>query len=80
MSFESVWRSWRVKVQNILEVGGEAHPIGRAVNNFLVILTIANGLAFAAETFRLRKIGAEFEAFNAFSVMVFTVARSRSRC
>ncbi|MGB6440651.1 MAG: hypothetical protein WBE89_15315 [Methyloceanibacter sp.] len=50
MSFASVWRSWRVKVQNILEVGGEAHPIGRAVNNFLVILIIANGLAFAAET------------------------------
>ena len=50
MSFASVWRSWRVKVQNILEVGGEAHPIGHAVNNFLVILIIANGLAFATAT------------------------------
>jgi len=30
----------------VLEVGGEAHPVGRVVNIFLVILIIANGLAF----------------------------------
>jgi len=30
----------------VLEVGDEAHPVGRVVNIFLVILIIANGLAF----------------------------------
>ena len=30
----------------MLEVGGEAHPVGRVVNIFLVIGIIANGLAF----------------------------------
>jgi hypothetical protein len=41
-------------------MGGEAHPIGRAVNIFLVILVIANGLAFACgdRRFRLRKMEA----------------------
>jgi voltage-gated potassium channel len=75
MSFASVWRSWRINVHDILEVGGEAHPIGRVVNIFLVILIIANGLAFAAETVDsiYARWGPEFEAFNAFSVIVFTV-------
>ncbi len=59
----------------MLEVGGEAHPVGRVVNIFLVILIILNGVAFAAETVDslAARYGPEFEAFNFFSVMVFTV-------
>jgi hypothetical protein len=34
MSFAETWRSWRIKVHDILEVGGEAHPMGRVVNVF----------------------------------------------
>jgi len=49
MSLKSVWRDWRVKVHDILEVG-DGNPIGRVVNVFLIVLIIANGLAFAAET------------------------------
>ncbi|MGB6910076.1 MAG: ion transporter [Methyloceanibacter sp.] len=75
MSFKTAWRRWRVEVHNVLEVGGEAYPMGRAVNAFLVILIIANGLAFAAETVNsvYARYGPAFEAFNTFSVMVFTV-------
>ena len=75
MSFKTVWRDWRVKVHDILEVGGDAHPAGRVVNIFLVTLIIANGVAFAAETVPslYARFGPDFEAFNAFSVMVFTV-------
>jgi hypothetical protein len=50
MSLKTAWRRWRLKVHDVLEVGGEAHPVGRVVNIFLVILIIANGLAFTAET------------------------------
>jgi voltage-gated potassium channel len=46
MSLKTAWRRWRLKVHDVLEVGGEAHPVGRVVNIFLVILIIANGLAF----------------------------------
>ena len=49
MSFASVWRGWRAKVHDILEVG-DGNPIGRVVNVFLIVLIIANGLAFVAET------------------------------
>jgi len=75
MSFAETWRSWRVKVHDVLEVGGEAHPMGRVINAFLVVLILANGIAFAAETVNglYDRYGPEFEAFNAFSVMVFTV-------
>jgi voltage-gated potassium channel len=75
MSFAETWRSWRIKVHDVLEVGGEAHPMGRVVNVFLIVLIIANGLAFAAETVNslYARYGRWFEAFNAFSVMVFTV-------
>jgi voltage-gated potassium channel len=74
MSLKSVWRDWRVKVHDILEVG-DGNPIGRVVNVFLIVLIIANGLAFAAETVPslYDRYGPEFEAFNTFSVMVFTV-------
>jgi voltage-gated potassium channel len=75
MSFETASRSWRLKVHDILEVGGDAHPAGRIVNAFLVVLIIANGLAFTAETVDTvyARWGPELDAFNAFSVMVFTV-------
>ena len=52
MSFKTVWLGWRRKVHDILEVGGDAHPMAHVVNVFLVILIILNGIAFAAESFR----------------------------
>ena len=74
MSFASVWRGWRAKVHDILEVG-DGNPIGRVVNVFLIVLIIANGLAFVAETVSsvYERWGPELEAFNIFSVIVFTV-------
>jgi len=74
MSFQSVWRGWRAKVHDILEVG-DGNPVGRVVNVFLIVLIVANGLAFAAETVDsvYQRWGPELEAFNTFSVMVFTV-------
>jgi hypothetical protein len=50
MSEPTVWRRWRRKVHDILEVGGDAHPAGYVVNGFIVILIILNAIAFAAET------------------------------
>jgi hypothetical protein len=50
MAAESVWRRWRREVHDILEVGGDAHPAGRLVNAFIVILIVLNAIAFAAET------------------------------
>jgi voltage-gated potassium channel len=75
MSLKSAWRQWRVKVHDVLEVGGDAHPMGHVVNIFLVVLIVANGVAFAAETVEsvYARYGPELEAFNTFSVMVFTV-------
>jgi voltage-gated potassium channel len=75
MSFVTVWRSWRLKVHDILEVGGDAHPAGRIVNGFLVALIIANGIAFTAETVDsvYARWGPQLDTFNTFSVMVFTV-------
>jgi len=75
MGFAETWRSWRSKVHDVLEVGGEAHPMGRVVNAFLVVLILANGLAFAAETVNslYARYGPLFEAFNTLSVLVFTV-------
>ena len=74
MSFASVWRGWRARVHDILEVG-DGNPIGRVVNVFLIVLIIANGLAFVAETVSsvYERWGPELEAFNIFSVIVFTV-------
>jgi voltage-gated potassium channel len=74
MSLQSVWRSWRAEVHDVLEVGDD-NPIGRVVNIFLIVLIVANGLAFAAETVEsvYQRWGPELEAFNTFSVMVFTV-------
>jgi voltage-gated potassium channel len=74
MSFPSVWRGWRAKVHDILEVG-DGNPIGRVINIFLIVLIIANGLAFAAETVNsvYQRYGPELEAFNTFSVTAFTI-------
>jgi voltage-gated potassium channel len=75
MSAETVWRHWRRQVHDILEVGGDAHPASRVVNAFIVILIVLNAVAFAAET--VDELGtryrAEFEAFNIFSVIVFSI-------
>lgn len=75
MAEPTVWRRWRRKVHDILEVGGDAHPAGQFVNAFIVILIILNAVAFAAETVDhlARDYGPLFWAFNLFSVLVFTV-------
>jgi voltage-gated potassium channel len=75
MSFKTAWRSWRLKVHDILEVGGDAHPVGRIVNVFLVSLIIANGIAFTAETVDsvYARWGPQLDAFNTFSVIVFSI-------
>jgi voltage-gated potassium channel len=75
MSFKTVWLGWRRKVHDILEVGGDAHPMAHVVNVFLVVLIILNGLAFATETVAsvAASWGPELEAFNRFSVLVFTI-------
>ena len=75
MSAETVWRQWRRQVHDILEVGGDAHPAGRIVNAFIVILIVLNAVAFAAETVDAlgTRYHAEFEIFNIFSVIVFSI-------
>lgn len=71
----ATWRRWRRKVHEILELGGDAHPAGTFVNGFIVVLIIANALAFAAETVDdlAARYGPWFRAFNVFSVIVFTI-------
>lgn len=75
MSLKTVWLGWRRTVHDVLEVGGDAHPAAHIINVFLVILIILNGLAFAAETVDsvAKEWGPELEAFNLFSVAVFTI-------
>jgi voltage-gated potassium channel len=74
MSLMTQWRDWRVKVHEVLEVDSDT-PASRSVNAFLIVLILANGVAFAAETVDslAAKYGPEFEAFNTFSVIVFTI-------
>jgi voltage-gated potassium channel len=69
------WRRWRRQVHDVLEVGGDAHPWGRVVNVFIVVLIIANAIAFAAETVNdlAARYHAFFFAFNVFSVAVFSI-------
>ena len=69
------WRHWRRKVHEILELGSDAHPASYIVNGFIIVLIVANALAFAAETVDELAVryGAWFRAFNVFSVMVFTI-------
>lgn len=75
MAQETVWRRWRRKVHDILEVGGDAHPAARAVTAFIVALIILNAIAFAAETVDDVAAAYEpwFDAFNLFTVAVFTI-------
>ncbi len=75
MAEETTWRRWRREVHDILEVGGDAHPAGRVVNVFIVILIFLNAIAFAAETVDhvAARYGAYLDAFNVFSVMVFSI-------
>jgi len=64
----------RREVHDVLEVGGDAHPMGR-VNGFIIVLIFLNAIAFAADM--VAKLAGrycwDFAAFNAFSVIVFTV-------
>ena len=75
MSFADIWRRLRAKTNDILEGGGEEDFASRAVSAFLVLLILANGAAFAAETVDsvYARYGPALEAFNTFSVIVFTV-------
>lgn len=75
MAAESVWRKWRREVHDILEVGGDAHPIGRAVNIFIIVLIVLNAIAFAAETVDhlADRYRIYFDTFNVFSVIVFSI-------
>jgi len=75
MAAQSAWRRWRRDVHDILEVGGDAHPAGRFVNVFIVILIFLNAFAFAAETVDhlADRYGPYFRAFNICSVVVFSI-------
>ena len=75
MAAETIWRRWRRQVHDILEVGGDAHPAGRAVNAFIIILIFLNAIAFAAETVDeiAARYGTYLDAFNVFSVIVFSI-------
>jgi len=74
MATETLWLRWRRQVHDILEVGGDAHPAGRVVNAFIVTLIFLNAIAFAAETVDdiAARYGPYLDAFNVFSVMVFS--------
>ncbi|MGA9602577.1 MAG: ion transporter [Methyloceanibacter sp.] len=75
MTATTAWRGWRREVNDLLEVGGDAHPAGRLVNAFIIILIILNAIAFAADTVPAlaERYAVEFEVFNVFSVIVFTI-------
>ncbi len=68
-------RRWRREVHDILEVGGDAHPAGRLVNAFIILLIFLNAISFAAETVEEldTRYAMEFQVFNLFSVAVFTI-------
>src|SRR5512143_169092 len=75
MAAKTAYRRWRREVHDILEVGGVAHPAGRVVNAFIILLIVLNAVAFAAET--VDDLGVRyataFSALNVFSVIVFTI-------
>jgi voltage-gated potassium channel len=75
MAAGTVWRNWRRKVHDILEVGGVAHPAAHAVTGFIVVLIVLNAIAFAAETVDdlAERYQVYFQAFNVFSVIVFSI-------
>jgi voltage-gated potassium channel len=74
MTAKTAWRHWRREVNDVLEVGGDAHPMGRVVNGFIIVLIFLNAIAFAADTVPklAHRYAWEFSAFNLFSVVVFT--------
>jgi voltage-gated potassium channel len=78
MATETAWLKWRREVHDILEVGGAAHPAGRLVNAFIIILIVLNAVAFALETVDDlgTRYAAAFAAFNVFSVAAFTLEYS----
>jgi voltage-gated potassium channel len=75
MRATTAYRRLRREVHDVLEVAGDAHPMGRVVNGFIIILIFLNAIAFAADTVPelAGRYRWEFAAFNAFSVIVFTV-------
>ena len=75
MRATTAYRRLRREVHDVLEVGGDAHPMGRVVNGFIIVLIFLNAIAFAADTVPelAGRYRWEFAAFNAFSVIVFTV-------
>jgi voltage-gated potassium channel len=75
MTGQTGWRRWRREVHDVLEVGGDAHPAGRVVNAFIILLIFLNAIAFAAETVDslAARYGPAFHLFNIFSVIVFSI-------
>ena len=66
---------FRRRVYEVLEVGRGEDRVSLWIDRFLVALILLNVLAFAAETVPdlAERYGAAFEAFNIFSVIVFTI-------
>ena len=75
MRATTAYRRLRREVHDVLEVAGDAHPMGRVVNGFIIVLIFLNAIAFAADTVPelAGRYRWEFATFNAFSVIVFTV-------
>src|SRR5262245_16334832 len=75
MTGTDAYRRLRREVHDILEVGGDAHHMGRVVNGFIITLIFLNAITFAADTVPelAERYGWEFKAFNVFSVIVFTI-------
>ncbi|RME99940.1 MAG: ion transporter, partial [Alphaproteobacteria bacterium] len=72
---QTLARSWRRRVHDILEDGDVRDPASVLVNAFLIILIIANVVAFALETVPYYEVryGDFFHLFNLFSVAVFSL-------
>jgi len=75
MNATDAYRRLRREGHDVLEVGGDAHPMGRVVNGFIITLIFLNANTFAADTVPelAERYGWEFKAFNVFSVIVFTI-------
>ena len=48
MRATTAYRRLRREVHDVLEVGGDAHPMGRVVNGFIIVLIFLNAITFAA--------------------------------
>ncbi len=68
-------QTWRRRVHDILEYSDEGDRVSDGVNVMLVLLIVANVLAFAAETVpRIGNAYADaFNLFNLVSVIIFTI-------